>query len=368
MLTLFDVFNKWKLKEGRDYTHNKQDKVFHFYKTGSEIYYNELAYYPSDPDYNYLGSTEYTFSGIDEANQVTRKARTIMRTRLRYKLTENGLVPKQLLTCNPDKGHLYSDFYKPVRDGKLRENRAFIPALAIDNPYNDATYLQTLKDIDDPNTKQRLLYGNWEYEDDPTRMMNYEAITDLFSNIVERTDKKYLIADIARLGKDRTVIGYFEGMVCKRIGVYRKKLTTETVKIMNEWREKYQVPLSHVLVDEGGVGGGVVDQLGCKGFLGNRKPFKEENYNNLRSQCFFILSKKVNNHEVRIECNNQEIRELVIEELEQVKTWEADKDKKLQVMPKDKVKEAIGRSPDFSDMLSMRMYFEFSFAPTITWV
>ena len=35
-----------------------------------------------------------------------------------------------------------------------------------------------------------------------------------------------------------------------------------------------------------------------------------------------------------------------------------DKDTKKQVMPKDKVKELIGRSPDISDALMMRMFYE----------
>ena len=37
---------------------------------------------------------------------------------------------------------------------------------------------------------------------------------------------------------------------------------------------------------------------------------------------------------------------------------DADKDGKLAVMPKDKVKDKLGRSPDISDMLMMRMHFE----------
>lgn len=35
-----------------------------------------------------------------------------------------------------------------------------------------------------------------------------------------------------------------------------------------------------------------------------------------------------------------------------------DKDGKKQVIPKDKVKELLGRSPDYSDMLMMRCWFE----------
>jgi phage terminase large subunit len=44
----------------------------------------------------------------------------------------------------------------------------------------------------------------------------------------------------------------------------------------------------------------------------------------------------------------------IIQELEQVKQFNMDKDGKKQVMPKDKVKEVIGRSPDYSDTLMMR--------------
>jgi phage terminase large subunit len=43
-----------------------------------------------------------------------------------------------------------------------------------------------------------------------------------------------------------------------------------------------------------------------------------------------------------------------------------DKDGKRQVLPKDKVKEIIGRSPDFADTLMMREYFEL--APQIKWI
>jgi phage terminase large subunit len=43
-----------------------------------------------------------------------------------------------------------------------------------------------------------------------------------------------------------------------------------------------------------------------------------------------------------------------------------DKDGKRQVLPKDKVKELIGRSPDFSDTLMMRMWWELQ--PVKQWV
>ena len=52
------------------------------------------------------------------------------------------------------------------------------------------------------------------------------------------------------------------------------------------------------------------------------------------------------------------VKNYIIEELEQVRTKDADKDNKLQMIPKDNVKAMLGRSPDYSDALAMRMYYE----------
>jgi hypothetical protein len=53
-----------------------------------------------------------------------------------------------------------------------------------------------------------------------------------------------------------------------------------------------------------------------------------------------------------------DLKERIIEELEVVKQDKIDADGKKCVIKKDKVKELIGRSPDLSDMIMMRMYFE----------
>jgi hypothetical protein len=43
-----------------------------------------------------------------------------------------------------------------------------------------------------------------------------------------------------------------------------------------------------------------------------------------------------------------------------VKQKYVDNDGSKGIIPKDKVKAAIGRSPDFSDCLAMRMFFEYT--------
>ena len=49
---------------------------------------------------------------------------------------------------------------------------------------------------------------------------------------------------------------------------------------------------------------------------------------------------------------------LLLEELEQVKLAAIPDVQKLKILGKDAIKKIIGRSPDFSDALMMRMFFE----------
>ena len=57
--------------------------------------------------------------------------------------------------------------------------------------------------------------------------------------------------------------------------------------------------------------------------------------------------------------NKDFFKEMLIEELEIIKSKDMDKDGKLKVRSKEEVKQDIGRSPDFSDTLMMRMWFEY---------
>lgn len=401
LLTFFDVAGEMGLVEGIDYKFNQQDNIITFLQTGSAIYLRELGWLPSDPNYDRLGSTEYTWAFIEEANQVRQKAKNVVRSRLRYKISSNGLVPKLLMTCNPSKGYLYTEFYKPSKEGKLPKGKRFLRALVTDNPFIDPFYVQNLRGLD-LESQERLLFGNWEYDDDPASLIRYEALLDIFSNVVflerdvegkVKNSDKYLIFDVARFGGDRTVLSYWEGLACKRIAIYTKLPTVPPTKRdkdgkeyldwsvpsvagkVKEWRELYQVPLSHTLGDEDGVGGGCIDLLGCRGFMGGRKPFPmprnakvKQNYLNLRSQCCYKLAEVINARKLAVPIQSPELRDQVISEVEQVKAKNHDMDGKLQIVPKEEIKDKIGRSPDLCDNLMMRMFFEFAPAPAVQWL
>lgn len=385
LLTFFDVCAQWGLKEGVDYVYHTDSHIT-FLQTGSTIFLRELKFKPEDPNYDRLGSTEYTFAFIDEAQQVRAKAKNVVRSRIRYRLAVNGLIPKMLMTCNPHKGFLYTEFYLPNKKGTLPADKKIIVALVTGNRFIDRTYISNLRKLD-KETKERLLYGNWEYDDDPATMIAYATINDLFTNTIPAGPDLYIIADVARQGRDRTVLSYWEGRRCKRIAAYSKLLLTPPIQPdgtadwsvpsvagkLKEWREQYNVPLSHVLADEGGMGGGVIDFLGCKGFLSSRKPFpgrdgKPENYTNLKTQCAYKLAELANGAQIAIECANPTLREFITEELEQLKSRNADHDGKRQIIPKEEMKEKLQHSPDFLDNLIMRMFYEFAPKPGVAWL
>lgn len=376
LLTFFDVCKVLNLKEDIDYVYYTDSHIL-FPATNSTIYLKELKYYPSDPEYDYLGSTEYTWAFIDEASQVRVKAKNILLSRIRYKLTEYNLVPKLFMTCNPHKGYLYTEFYKPDRDGKLQISRRFVQALPGDNPTLPESYLDTLRGLD-KQSRERLLFGNWEYDDDPATLCEYDAITDMFTNVIVPSTEKYIIADIARFGDDRTVISYWEGWDCKRIAAYTKMPLVpdknrpdimSSAEMIEEWRQTYGVGLSRTLVDEDGMGGGPKDYLGCRGFVANRSPMKVNgkvpNYANLKAQCSYHLASKVNGRKIAVRTQNVTIKSLLTEEMEYIKAKDRDKDTKLQVVPKDEIKKMLGRSPDFADTLMMRSFFDFLPVPSI---
>ena len=70
------------------------------------------------------------------------------------------------------------------------------------------------------------------------------------------------------------------------------------------------------------------------------------------------MAKKIQSRECGEETKSISIRDLVSEEMEQIKQKEIDKDTRLGIIPKDTIKANIGRSPDHWDSIMMRYYFE----------
>lgn len=368
--SFFKVAKAQGLKMNVHYKYNSQSNQIIF-PNESIIFLKDLFLYPSDPDFDELGSLEITDAFIDESAQITKKAFDIVQSRMRYNLDENGLIPKILWTSNPSKNWNYFDFYLPYEKGELLPYRKFVQSLVTDNPYISKFYIQNLNKLME-NDKQRLLYGNWRYDSDPAKLMEYDRIVDLFSNRFVVEGERFITADIARFGRDKTVIGVWNGFRLIKIVTIDKNKVTEAAAEIEKLKDEWFVPTSNIIVDDDGVGGGVVDILECNGFVNNSRPLenpetkdqaekKPENYDSLKAQCYYKLADMVNKSLVYIHCDDSDMKETIVQELEQVKQYNMDKDGKKKVLPKEKIKELLGRSPDYADMIMMRMWFIFRF-------
>lgn len=359
------------LNLGGQFTYNGQDHII-YWKNGSQIILKDLFYYPSDPNFDRLGSLEITGAFIDECNQVAYLAWQIVKSRIRYKLTEFGLIPKLLGSCNPAKNWVYKEFYKPARDKALQLFRKFIQALPTDNPHLHPSYLQSLLRLD-KNSRERLYYGNWEYDDDPATLMDHDSIADYFTTPKDFKEgyhlkgegQKYMTIDVARKGKDKTVFRIWHGWLCiKRESIAKSGLDV-VVKRAKELQINYGVALSNIIADEDGVGGGVVDFLKCKGFVNNSSALEitdgketvKPNFDNLKSQCSIKMAEMIVNRLAGEICDDNDVQQTTAEEMEQVKLKDIDKDGRQAIVPKDKMKEQLGRSPDEWDSIMMRYWF-----------
>lgn len=371
------------------YNYNQQSNTITFFN-GSQIILKDLFAYPSDPNFDSLGSLETTANFIDEVAQITEKAKNIAKSRIRYRLDHwdihgeltgtmqvlkrnkqgiayewlnsrgeitQGLTPRQFMSCNPFKGWGYSAFYKPAMLGKLPKDKAFIASFVHDNAFISKHYEANLNNLDELS-RQRLLLGNWEYDDDLTKLFEYNRIIDIYTNKHVLKGHRRIVADIARFGNDSTVIGLWSGMRCEKIITLKKKNNAEVAAEIEMLAMKNDIHMDNVIVDSDGNGSGVMDILGCIGFVNNSRPLNDEGketYKNLKSQCYFYAAEVVNKANMYVNCGIDE-NALLTEELETIREHNPDKDSKRQVEPKDKIKEVIGRSPDYSDMICMAMW------------
>ena len=350
--TFFEVAQLFGLRANEHYQFNAQSNVITFYN-GSEIILKDLFAYPSDPSFDSLGSLEISDAFIDECSQVSKKAVDIVRSRIRYKLTQYNLSPKTLLTCNPSKGWLYNEIYAPWRAQNLPEFISFIPSRVTDNPHLPPTYAETLARLPEIDRK-RLLEGDWDYDETADALFITDDILRAFRD--PQTDGElYITADVARLGKDRTVIALWRGLSLIHITELRKKKIDETASVIRQLADFNKVKLSNVIADADGLGAGLVDVLKCREFRNGSRATKPERFVNLKAECFFKLAEFI---ELNRMVFPQGHRDTIVKELDLIRRKNPDGDGKLAVTGKEEIQRTHGMSPDYADAIAMRMFFE----------
>lgn len=206
--------------------------------------------------------------------------------------------------------------------------------------------------------KQLYLAEEQEADD---QLISFSSMTQLYENNFITTGRMSMICDIAMLGSDKFVIGIFNGFRLVKIISIDKIEANEIVDKIKMLAAKYEVPTNRIVYDADGLG------QYLKGYLRRARPFhnggkvmKENgsvpNYKNLKNQCAYNLAKRINDDGYYFETTD--FKTDIFAELEMLKSYELDKDGKIQIMPKIKIKELLGHSPDILDMLIMREYLE----------
>ena len=214
--------------------------------------------------------------------------------------------------------------------------------------------LQAQKDLPPKIFKQLYLAEGQESLD---QLIDYEAMNNMWTNSHAQRGKKYITADIALHGSDKFVIFVWDMWVIIDVIIIDKCEAPEVERVLKATAEKYEVGRSDITYDADGLGSFLRGYLaGARPFNNGSKAIGRDNYKNLKSQCGYEFAKRANRNEILIDCDVDKTE--MIKEMECLQSYDLDKDGKIQLMPKAKIKEVIGHSPDKLDALIMREYFE----------
>ena len=164
LITYFKAAKWLGYHSGFDFKFNAQDMTITWNNDSKEIF-KDLKREPSDPNFESLGSTEFTDAFIDEAGEVVEKAVEIVNSRLRWMISDYDLVPKLLLTCNPNINWIKHKYIKDQEGNlvTLQPYQKYIRATVEDN--NDEGFKKLYKEaLEKMNAydRARLLYGDWD--------------------------------------------------------------------------------------------------------------------------------------------------------------------------------------------------------------
>lgn len=214
----------------------------------------------------------------------------------------------------------------------------------------------------DKQHAQRLLKGCWYDGTSENDLFRPADLEDLFSNEFVVGAEKYLTADVAMDGSDFFRVGIWSGFRLEKILSWDKSDGFEIWKTLENLAKEHGVFGQNIVFDAHGVGNFL------KGFFRTAYDFRTQSapisdgdvkvdFANLRTQCAFKLAEKVRNHSIFISTAGFE-REMIIQELLAHKKTGENGQGKLTITTKESVKNLLRRSPDYFDMILMRMVFE----------
>lgn len=363
MPSIAEVFGHWGLQLDKYATYNGQLNFYQLHN-GSRVYLLDAKYLPSDPEYTRFGSMQMTRGWIEEAGEFEESAKANLQASVgRWKNEEYGLPPKTLMTCNPTKNFLFFKYYLPFRDDRLPHHVAFIRALPTDNKKLPAEYLSHLHLILTDAEIKRLVYGLWEFGEDDGDLVSYEAIIECFTNhaagnIRTQGVESALSTDLARQGRDLWTVFHFSYNTATLARASDWAKLNEIEYELKLLEALYHVKRCNVVADSDGLGQYLGDYMnGIVEFRNGARARNPEKYANAKTELAYELAGLINNRQFKISCP-PEFRDAIIADLGMLKVDNVSVDTApRKLVSKKKMKELLGRSPDFLDPLIYGMVF-----------
>jgi len=213
--------------------------------------------------------------------------------------------------------------------------------------------LQAQRDLPPKIFKQLYLAEEQESDD---QLCKFDAINSLWTNKHVEKGLTYITADIALHGSDKFILIVWDGWNIIDYTEVDKCEANEVTALIEKKANQFKVMRSNIVYDADGLGSFLRGYLsGAKPFNNGGKPIQDDRYKNLKSECGYKFADMVNKGFINIDCEVPKGK--FIKELECLQSYELDKDGKIQLLPKIKIKELIGHSPDILDALVMRVYF-----------
>ena len=269
-----------------------------------------------------------------------------------------GDSPEEALAALPEEGRVE---YR----SELVKSVTFVPGTLEDNRElneKDPAYKGNLLS-QDKRHGSRLLRGCWYDMLGENELFSYEDLYDGFTRSFIAGGEKYMTCDIAMEGSDCLRIGVWSGYRLEKIYSWDKSDGKLIWEQMTKLAHEHGVSGRNIVFDANGVGNFLT------GFFKSSFDFRSQSvaleetgvkvdYQNLRTQCAFHLARFISDRKLFFNVPNDTERDLIIEEFEAHKKTGQNATGKLTITPKDEVKALIRRSPDYFDMVLMRMVFE----------
>jgi phage terminase large subunit len=168
-----------------------------------------------------------------------------------------------------------------------------------------------------------------------------------------------LALDVARYGPDASVLTVIQGPIVREIITWRDcslvETAARTVDHMHRLWVDRRLPPPQIVVDEPGLGGGCIDILrankttgGVHAFNGAAQPIlNDQRFLNLRAESHWKLRELLENNRIALP------RDAALEEEALAVEWQVANSGAIQILGKDLIRKAIGRSPDRLDAVVM---------------